>query len=156
MNRLFSSSWLFLVVFIITALIMTIYEWIKEVIFKGTLTPWESHTITIIVTAAIATVTASVMRSWMLKIIIKQKELEAKEQSLASFELILSAVNHIVGNVLNYFQVIKFEVEDEGTVKEETLNMLEESIRESENQIRLLNKIKAPSDPKSYKGIYPE
>jgi hypothetical protein len=95
------SPWLLVTVFIMTAIIMAVYETIKELLFKGTLTPWQSHTITIMITSVIATLTASIMRSWVLSIYLREKEIEAKEQSLVSFKLTLSAVNHIVNNVLN-------------------------------------------------------
>ena len=155
-NKLLYSPWLLIVVFIITAIIMTVYESIKEFIFKGVLTAWESHTITIIITALIATFTASTMRSWVLSISLKEKEIEAKEQSLVSFELILSAVNHIVNNVLNYLQLVKVDIDNEGKVPEETLTLLEESIKEASKQMKILNKIQQPQNPESYKGIYPE
>lgn len=155
-KKLLYSPWLFLIVFIVTATIMAIYEAIKELIFEGSLTPWQSHTITIIVTAMIATFTASIMRSWILSISLKEKEIEAKEQSLASFELILSAVNHIVNNVLNYFQLVKIDVSNNGKLSKETLRLLEESIKDANKQMKILNKIKHPYDPESYKGIYPE
>lgn len=41
-------------VFALAALLMLAYEAIKELIFQGTLSPWESHSITIFVTATIA------------------------------------------------------------------------------------------------------
>jgi len=150
------SPWLLVIVFITAVIIMTIYESAKEFLFKGSLTPWQSHSITIIITSIIATFTASLMRSWILSIYLKEKKVEIKEQSLASFELILSAVNHIVNNVLNYLQLVKVEIDDYGKVNEETLAVLEESIVEASKQMKILNKIQTPHDPESYKEIYPE
>jgi len=155
-KKFFNSRWLLLVVFLITALIMTVYESVKELIFRGVLTPWQSHTITIIVTATIATITASVMHSWVLSILLKENEIKSKEQSLLSLELILSAVNHIVNNVLNYFQLVKMEIEKNGKLREETLKLLDENIKEADKQMEILNKIKDPEKPESYRGIYPE
>ena len=51
-----------IIIFLATALAMTIYEFLKELAFKGTLNPWESHSITVIVTAIIATVASLIMR----------------------------------------------------------------------------------------------
>lgn len=42
-------------VFLIAAAVMTLYESLKELIFRGGLSAWESHTMTILVTASIAT-----------------------------------------------------------------------------------------------------
>ena len=52
-----------LVTYILVAALMTLYELAKETIFKGQLTPWESHTITIFVTATFATITAHFIRA---------------------------------------------------------------------------------------------
>lgn len=150
------SSWILPIVFTSVILIMTLYESIKELFFKGTLSPWESHIITIIVTAIIATISASIMRSWVFSIYLKEKELEVKEQSFVSFKLILSAVNHIVNNVLNYLQLVKLEVDENGKVSNEIITLLEESINEADKQMKILNKIQKPDDPNSYKDIYPK
>jgi len=151
-----NSPLLLVKVFIITALIMTIYESIKEFIFKGALTPWESHTITIIITAIIATFTAYSMRSWLQSIYLKEKQIESKEESLKSFRLTLSAVNHIVNNVLNYLQLVKTSIDKEGKLPDETLKLLEESLNEADKQMQVLNNIEHPNDPTSFDRIYPK
>jgi hypothetical protein len=143
-------------VFIITAIIMTTYEVIKEFIFEGALTPWQSHTITVIITSTIAVITAYLMRSHILSIYSKEKEIEAKEQSLSSYQLTLAAVNHIVNNVINYLQLVRIDIDENGKLNEETLKLIEESIKEANEQMDILNKIKTPSKPESYKEIYPK
>lgn len=95
------------------------------------------------------------MRSWLITIYSKEKEIEIKEQSLVSFELILSAVNHIVNNVLNYLQVIRIDMDEYGKVNDETINLFEESLKDADKQMKILNKIKTPYDPESYTDIYP-
>ncbi|MGD2118311.1 MAG: hypothetical protein PVG66_08130 [Chromatiales bacterium] len=150
-----NSLWILTGVFFSSVVLMTLYEFIKELIFKGTLTPWESHSITILVTSLIATVAAAVMRSWALSIYARQKELEVEQRSLVSYRLVLSAVNHIVNNVLNYLQIVRLEIDRDGRVKDETMNLLTQSIKEASKQIRILNEIEKPGDPESYKNIYP-
>lgn len=154
-KNIIHSKWLLVIVCMTTATIMLAYEAFKEFLFKGTLTPWQSHTITICVTSLIATLTASIIRSWVQTIIIKEKEVESKEQALASFGLILSAVNHIVNNVLNYLQLVKVEVELKGKLRKETVELLEKSLQEADQQMKLLNMIQEPHKPESYDGIYP-
>ncbi len=151
-----NSPWQLAVVFAIAVVIMTLYEGAKELLFQGTLTPWQSHIITIIVTSVIATFSAFIMRSWILSLQLKEKEIESKEKSLKSFELVLHAVNHIVNNILNYIQIIQLDIEDNGKIDAETMKMLDESLNEASKQMKILNEIQAPSDPESYKGIYPE
>ncbi len=135
---------------------MTIYESIKEFLFDGALTLWQSHAITIIVTSIIATLSASVMRTWILSVHLKEKEIQSKEQSMLSFRLVLSAVNHIINNVLNYFQIIKLDIENHGKIDSERMRLLEEGIREANKQVKILNEIQKPSDPESYSDIYPK
>ncbi|WP_215373139.1 PP2C family protein-serine/threonine phosphatase [Polynucleobacter sp. MWH-Svant-W18] len=54
------------------------YEAAKEAYFKGQLTPWESHTITVFVTATFATITAFFIRSRTNKLNIAIKEAHAQ------------------------------------------------------------------------------
>jgi len=49
--------------YLCVATLMALYELAKETIFKGQLTLWESHTITVIVTATFATITAHFIRA---------------------------------------------------------------------------------------------
>ena len=55
-------------IFFSTALLMTGYELLKEIYFELTLTHWESHLITVMVTATFATVTAFFIRKWAVKV----------------------------------------------------------------------------------------
>ena len=155
-QKLISSRWAIAIVFVLVAIVMTIYEGIKEAFYKGTLTPWESHTITIIVTAILASITAAFMRSWYLSLYIKAKELAIKEQSLKFFNLVVPAANHIVNNVLNFLQIVEWEIENNGQVSEESLALLKGSINDAAEQMNILNNITKPSDPESYKQIYPQ
>ena len=142
------SPWALIQVFLASAVVMMSYESIKELIFHGTLSPWQSHTMTIFITALIATLAASVVRT-------KVDSIALKEQSLMSFRLVMSAVNHIVNNALNYIQLIKTEMEDDGKVSENTLQLLESSLNEAEEQIKMLNRIDEPDRPESYSKLYP-
>ena len=135
---------------------MTIYEAIKEAIFKGILAPWQSHTITILVTSFLATFATMIIRSWSDSILKKEQIIELQQQKLTTIKLLLNAVHHIVNNFLNHFQLIKLEVEDEGTVKKETLELLDESIEETRQQLKILEEIREPDKKESYNEIYPK
>jgi len=154
-KNIIKSKWLLVIVFISAFLIMAAYEALKEFVFEGTLTPWQSHTITIIITSFIAMLTASVMQSWVIRVHLKQKEIESKEEVISSFNLVLSAVNHVMNNVLNYFQLVKLELDDNGNVTKETMKLLEDNLQEAHKQMNILNQIQNPQDPDSYKNIYP-
>jgi len=147
---------IYFLVFLVVALIMTIYEVIKEAIFKGTLTPWQSHTITILVTSFLATFAAMIIRSWSESILKKEQIIELQQQKLTTIKLLLNAVHHIVNNFLNHFQLIKLEVKDQGTVRKETLELLDKSIEETSQQLKILEEIREPDKKESYNEIYPK
>jgi len=154
-NKKSYSPWVLSLVFAITFIIMSCYEAVKDFLFEGSLTPWQSHAITILFTSLLATLSASMMRSWMLSVKAKERDLELKTQSLISSELILTAVNHIINNVLNNFQLINLEIQKEGRVKQESIDLLNESVKEAEKQIAILNNIKNHTDAESYRDIFP-
>ncbi len=56
------------VIFFCTSLLMALYELLKEIYFKGTLTLWESHSITVIVTATFATVASYFVHKWAVRV----------------------------------------------------------------------------------------
>ena len=144
-----------LLVFMATFSGMFCYEWTKEFFLEGKLTPWQDHTITIFFTSIVTTIVAAIVRKWALTVAYRQQALEAKEKSLESFQLLLSATNHIVNNVLNWLKVIQIDIERYGEIKPEHLQELEKSMAEANQQMAILNQIQHPSDPKSYKDIYP-
>jgi len=65
-------------IFLCTALLMATYELLKEIFFNGKLTLWESHTITVIVTATFATVVAFFMRKCTDNLVGEAQEAQAK------------------------------------------------------------------------------
>ncbi|MFT5008013.1 MAG: hypothetical protein ACI868_000707, partial [Granulosicoccus sp.] len=67
--------WLLLKVFIFTAVIMTLYEFIKEVVSQGMLTHWESNIVTILVTATLAMITAALLRARLRAAYINEQKL---------------------------------------------------------------------------------
>lgn len=146
--------WPLVMVFCVAALIMFVYELLKEWLFAGSLTPWESHAITIVVTASLATMAACLLRDWSHRVDLQQQEMEVERQKALSMRLLLSTTQHIVNNVLNQFQLIQLEAE-QGEVREETLKLLERSVAEAKEQIRLLECIDDPAKKESYEHFYP-
>ena len=60
-------------VFCIVALFMAGYEVLKETFLSGELTPWQSHWMTILVTASLATAVSSFFRPWIAKVNVQQR-----------------------------------------------------------------------------------
>ena len=150
-----NSPWALVQVFLVTAIIMGVYECIKELIFHGALSPWESHGMTIFITSVTATIATLIVRNRVNMVALSEKQLEVQEQSLLSFRLVLSAVNHIINNALNYTRLIKIDLESDGKVKDSTISLLEASLKEAEEQMNILNRIQEPGRPESYREIFP-
>lgn len=150
------SPWLYVAVFFVVGLIMTLYEVVKEAVFQHTLAPWESHIITILVTSFLATFAAVSIRSWSERILKKEQEARLQQKKMVTLELILQAVHHIVNNFLNHFILIKHEAEDRGVVGETTLALLDSSIEEVKQQLKVLEGIADPEKEESYREIYPQ
>jgi len=155
-EALLKSPWIYVVLFFTVALIMTVYEVIKEVIFKGSLTPWQSHTITILVTSFLATFAAVTIRSWSESILKKEQILKLQQQKIHTLNLILKAVHHIVNNFLHHFYFIKRDVKKNNSVRKETLEILDSSIQEVAHQLKILEELKEPDKEKSYEDIFPK
>lgn len=153
---LLRSSWIYVVLFFIVALIMTIFEVIKEAIFKGELTPWQSHTITILVTAFLAVFAALALRSWSENILKKEQMLNLQQQKIHTLNLILKAVHHIVNNFLIHFRFIRRDIKENNSVRKETMEILDSSIQEVVQQLKILEELKEPDKEESYEGIYPK
>ena len=150
------SPWIYVVLFLAVALIMTVYEVIKEILFKGALTPWQSHTITILVTSFLATFTAVAIRSWSENILKKEQIVKLQQQKIHTLNLILKAVHHIVNNFLIHFQFIKRDVKGDGSIRKETLEILDSSIQEVAQQLKILEELKDPDKEESYEEIIPK
>ena len=164
MKELLSKSpWLYVVLFLVVALIMTLYEAIKEVIFKGALTPWQSHTVTILVTSSLATFAAVSIRSWSESILKKEQILKLQQQniklhqkSIHTLNLTLNAVHEIINDFLIHYRFIKRDIKKDGTVSIEAVGILDSSIQEVIQQLEILKDLKDSDKEESYKDFYPE
>ncbi|MFA6971556.1 MAG: EAL domain-containing protein [Gallionella sp.] len=73
-------------IFVGTLLLMTAYEFLKELLFRGALTPWQSHLMTILVTAICATVV-----SYFIRNSVAQALSLSLQQSTARFDTLLNS-----------------------------------------------------------------
>lgn len=100
--KLLSITQLFWV-FSVTVVLMAIYEFLKETYFKGELTLWESHTITIIVTATFATLAAFFMRSLANNLVKEAQEAHGKVESIIThiFDAVIISDERGIINTFN-------------------------------------------------------
>ena len=162
-EALSKGPWIYVVLFIVVALIMTVYEVIKEIIFKGALTPWQSHTITILVTSFLATLAAVTIRSWSESILkrehilkLQQQNIKLQQKSIRTSNLTLNAVQNIVNDFLIHYRFIMRDVKKDGSVSKEAMEVLDSSIQEVVQQLEILEEMKNPDMEESYKNFYPE
>lgn len=162
-EALSKGPWIYVVLFIIVALIMTVYEVIKEIIFKGALTPWQSHTITILVTSFLAILAAVTICSWSESILkrehilkLQQQNIKLQQKSIRTSNLTLNAVQNIVNDFLIHYRFIMRDVKKDGSVSKEAMKVLDSSIQEVVQQLEILEEMKNPDMEESYKDFYPE
>ena len=162
-EALSKGPWIYVVLFIIVALIMTVYEVIKEIIFKGALIPWQSHTITILVTSFLAILAAVTIRSWSESILkrehilkLQQQNIKLQQKSIRTSNLTLNAVQNIVNDFLIHYRFIMRDVKKDGSVSKEAMKVLDSSIQEVVQQLEILEEMKNPDMEESYKDFYPE
>jgi len=75
---------------------MATYEFVKELIFKGSLTSWESHAITILTSATFATIASFFMRQWDTTVNEQLKLAALVYQNSIEAMTVTDADNHII------------------------------------------------------------
>ena len=90
-------------IFFSVALLMTSYELFKETYFGGQLTLWESHAITIIVTALFASVAAFFMRNLANHLVKEAQEAQTKVQGVIKhiFDAVIMIDEHGIIETFN-------------------------------------------------------
>lgn len=92
------------IVFSGAATLMFCFEFLKELYFKNSETLWESHSITIVITALFATISASLMRRWVTE---TNKELCVAETAFETQEgIIVTDANSLIIRVNHAFTEI--------------------------------------------------
>jgi len=164
MKELLSRSpWLYVVLFVVVAIIMTLYEAAKEYIFKGALTPWQSHTITILITSFLVTFAAIVIRSRSESInhreqIVKlqQQNVTLQQKNIHTFKLTLDTVHNIVNDFIIHYRFIMRDIKKEDSVCKEAMDILDSRIEEVVQQLKILESLDYPDKEEDYKILQQE
>jgi hypothetical protein len=130
-----------IVVFLASALVMFVYELVKETFFHGLFTAWESHYATILVTSVIATVATHLVRNEVRRVVEAESTVLIETRKLNARRLMFNAVRHVVGNFLNKFTLIEAEIIATETITPNTMTLLKEGMDEVIEQIKLLEEI---------------
>lgn len=131
--------------------LMFSYESTKELIFKGTLTPWQSHWITIIFTTTVSLFVVLFAMNRLLFLERQSMVNKLREEKLKSIKQVMRVVHHHVNNLANNLNLVEFEVKQEGSVCGETLDTLNKAIKESAEAMKLLGDMDNPYDDEMFK-----
>ena len=134
-----------------TFTVMLLYETAKEVIFKGTLTPWQSHWITIIFTTMISLVVTLFSINNILSLRERSATITLKEEKIKSIKQVMRVVHHHVNNLANNLTLVKLEIEEQGALSGETLDTLNNAIEETAEEMKRLGGIDDPFDENFFK-----
>lgn len=157
------GPWLYVALFLVAALIMTLYEAAKEYIFKGALTPWQSHTITILITSFLVTFAAIVIRSWSENIIhreqivkLQQQNVTLQQKNIHTFKLTLDTVHQIVNDFIIHYRFIMRDIKREDSVCKDAMEVLDSRIEEVVQQLKILESLNDPDMEEGYKVLQQE
>ena len=130
----------------LTFVLMLLYESTKELIFKGTLTPWQSHWITIIFTTMVSLAVVLLAVNRLLLLEQQHIAIKLKEEKLKSIRQVMRIVHHHVNNLANNLTMVTLEIERDGSVRKATLDTLNQAIEETAGEMKLLGDIANPYD----------
>jgi hypothetical protein len=127
-------------------MIMLSYELIKELIFRESLTPWQSHWITIAF-ATVSSAAAALFSIDKITGIRKRDELvRLREEKLASIRQVIRVAQHHVNNQSNCLQIVRLELEGDGSLSEDTLLLLDQLVATSSARLNEISELEDPFD----------
>lgn len=132
-------------------LLMLSYEAFKEFIFKGTLTPWQSHWITIVFSTLVSLVVVLFVVNRLLTMERQSVAIKLKEEKIKSIKQVMRVVHHHVNNLANNLYLVELEIDQEKTVSKETLDALDGAIRETSATMKHLGDMDDPYDDEIFK-----
>ena len=132
-------------------LLMLSNEAFKEFIFKGTLTPWQSHWITIGFSTLVSLVVMLFVVNRLLGLERQTVAIQLKEEKIKSVKQVMKVVHHYVNNLANNLNLVELEIEQDETVSKETLDALDEAIRQTTETMKQLGDLEDPYDDAMFK-----
>ncbi len=134
--------------------LMLLFEFTKEQVFKGGLSPWQSHWITILFTTSIAFVITIFSVKKVLNLEEREQDVSLKEEKLKTIGHVMRVVFHHVNNLSNSLSVIELEMKTINSVSDSTLVTLNRSIRGTTSELSRLEQIEDPFDEEAFKIKY--
>ncbi len=138
----------------LTFILMLLFEALKEHFFKGVLSSWQSHWITIIFTSLISLIVGLFTVNIIFKLKAQNLKNEVKLEKIKSIKQVMYIVHYYVNNLANNLQIIRFEIEEYGTVRQEILLELDKQIFITAKEMHLLSDIENPFDENKFKVFF--
>ncbi len=131
-------------------IVMFSFEVIKEYVFEGTLTSWQSHWATIIFTTTISFVVTLNAINKISRIKEKEFIVKLKEEKLKSIMQVIYVAEHHVNNLSNNLKIVQIELKKTKKLSAETIVKLNEAIEKSSKELNKISKSDNPYDENIY------
>ncbi len=130
--------------------LMLVFEFTKEQVFNGALSPWGSHWITIFFTTFMALILTIFAVKRVLELEMRENNVSVKEEKLKTINNVMRVVFHHVNNLSNNLSIIDLEMKTIKSVNESTLNKLNQTISGTTLEMKRLESIKDPFDEDAF------
>ncbi len=139
---------------LVTAIIMFIFEFIKEAVVHDSFSRWQSHTITIIFTTLLSLFISAILIYRYRDVRRKQEMIRLRDEKIKTLKQAMFNATHYVNNLSNNLQLVQVELNHEKTVSRDTLEMLTEAIKTTTLELNKLSNIENPFDDSEFKITY--
>ncbi len=135
---------------LMTAIIMSTFEFVKEIIVPDSLSRWESHIMTIIFTTLLSLLISTILIYRYRDVRRKQELMRLKKEKLKTLKQAMFNANHYVNNLSNNLQLVQMELDNKKSVSQETVEMLTGAIHDTTLELNKLSNIDDPFDEKGF------
>jgi hypothetical protein len=126
---------------IAVAITTTVYEALKEIFLHGVLTPWQSHSMTIVYSAIISGLTAWYFGGKLRLILEGIHEADVIRERERTHDATMAAAYHYLNNLMNSISLVNMELDATGTIDKEILKEINQSISKMSKELRELGQI---------------
>lgn len=128
-------------VFIYFSILMTCFETIKDVLASD-FSKTQSHLVTILFTSILASAISLIIYK---KVSAYKNIVTQNEMQLEVYKSAMSATQHYLNNTLNMFELIKYEFEEDGAVSNNTFQLLQRELTNTQTHVSGLVNLDNPT-----------
>ncbi|MFT4753680.1 MAG: hypothetical protein ACI85Q_001228 [Salibacteraceae bacterium] len=145
------------IIFISSGLIFTImliFEFSKEQVFRGQLTLWQSHWLTIIFSTSLTFCISVFSVQKILSLERREQSLTIREEKLKTLKSVMRIVHHHMNNLSHNLGIIDVEMNSFNSVNQSTLVSLHKNLAGTALEMNRLVKIEDPFNEENFKIRY--